>query len=172
MTQAALQDNPEAVLDGIKKKLGFVPNIYKEMIKSPAAFEVYVGGTQALERRGILKPVERQAAMLAVSASNKCDYCASAHSLLAKASGMAEEDTAAVRSGGEPRDARLGALVRAVRLILDKRGFLDEENLRRLEKDGIARPQLYELIAIVGLKTISNYLNHINHTEIDPQFKG
>jgi len=171
-TETQTQQNPEAVLEGIKKKLGFVPNIYKEMIKSPAAFAVYVGGTRALEQHGTFKPDERQAVMLAVSAWNKCDYCASAHDLLAKASGLSSEDVAAARGGGEPDDARIKNLVRAARLILDKRGFLNEEDLRSLENAGIPRPQLYEIIAIVGLKTISNYLNHVNHTDIDLQFKA
>jgi len=32
---------------------------------------------------------------------------------------------------------------------------------------GVSRFQLYEVVAFVGLKTISNYINHIAHTTID-----
>ena len=34
------------------------------------------------------------------------------------------------------------------------------------------RPLLYELIGIIAIKTISNYINHIAGTELDPQFNG
>jgi len=35
---------------------------------------------------------------------------------------------------------------------------------------GVSRFQLYEVVALVGLKTISNYINHIAHTTIDREF--
>lgn len=62
-------------------------------------------------------------------------------------------------------------VVKGTRLVLAKKGWLSAEDLEALEADGIDRRQLYELIALIGLKTISTYINHIAHTEIDPQFR-
>jgi len=41
-----------------------------------------------------------------------------------------------------------------------------------LQSLGVSRPELYELIAIIALKTISNYINHIQRTEVDTAFKA
>lgn len=168
MTQLETKD---AILDGIQKKLGFVPNIYKEMVKAPAALEVYLKGNEALEK-GLLKPAERQAVMLAVSVANKCGYCSAAHAMLAKKTGIDSGDVEAIRSGREPADARLRALVSAARLTFEKRGWLDAGDLEQIEAGGIDRAQLYEIVAIIAVKTVSNYVNHINHTELDLQLKG
>lgn len=164
-------DVKNEILEGVRKKLGFVPNIYKEMVKSPAALEVYVRGNEALDKGALTLP-ERQAVMLTVSVGNKCAYCSAAHAMLAKKTGVSPADVDAIRSGGEPRDARLKALVSAARLAFEKRGWLDAGELKALEAGGVDRAQLYEVVAIIGVKTVSNYINHINHTALDPELGG
>ena len=39
-----------------------------------------------------------------------------------------------------------------------------------LEQDGIDRPKVYEIVAWIGLKTLSNSVNHLAHTPIDEAF--
>jgi hypothetical protein len=51
-----------------------------------------------------------------------------------------------------------------------KIGWLDAADLRTLEERGITKAKLYEIIAFIGLKTISNYINHIAHTTVDREF--
>ena len=85
--------------------------------------------------------------------------------------GLSYEDIQAIRSGVSlETEPQLANLVRATKLILEKRGWLDPEELTRLEQQGINRAKLYEIIALSGLKTISNYINHIAQTPIDEQF--
>ena len=72
--------------------------------------------------------------------------------------------------GELPTDERLANLVDAIRLVMTERGWLDGEQLEMLEGRGVDRRQLYEIISIVTLKTISNYVNHIAHTEVDSEF--
>lgn len=50
-------------------------------------------------------------------------------------------------------------------------GISDEDDLAELAEAGVDRRMLYEIIAFVGLKTLSNYVNHIAGTEVDPQFR-
>ena len=54
----------------------------------------------------------------------------------------------------------------------DRRSWLDAEDLAALDEQGISKAQLYGIIGFVGAKTISNYINHIAHTEADPQFSA
>lgn len=167
MTQASPVDQ---IFAAVEQKFGFVPNLFKEMADSPAALQVYLGGQQALAQGATLSPPEIQAVQLAVSTANGCAYCQAAHTKGGLAAGLSAEDVEAIKSGGLPQDPRLQALVRAARLVLDKRGWLDPQEVQALADQGIPRGQLFDIVAIIGLKTISNYVNHIAHTEIDPQF--
>ncbi|QXD14281.1 carboxymuconolactone decarboxylase family protein [Rhodocaloribacter litoris] len=159
------------ILDTVQQKYGFVPNLYREMAAhSPAVAEVYLQANEAAD--GIsLTPQETQAVILAVSAYNDCHYCTKAHRTVGKMVGLPEDEIDAILGGDLPRDERLRSLVHATRLTLDKRGWLSDEDLEALASRGISRGQVYEIVALIGIKTISNYVNHIAHTEVDPQFK-
>lgn len=159
-----------AIFEAVKKRYGFVPNLIREMSRNPAVARVYLEGQEALAS-GVLSPLEQQVVQLAVSAFNECDYCRAAHSLGSKMAGVPAAEIEAVRRGDLPTSPRLRSLVHAAWLVLDTRGSLGDDNVAALEAEGIGRAQLYEIVAIVGLKTISNYINHIAHTPIDPAFR-
>jgi uncharacterized peroxidase-related enzyme len=150
---------------------GFVPNLVKEISEhNPAAAKLYLATTDLLQQ-GRLTDTEREVVFLAVSRYNDCHYCTSVHGKMAVTSGLSHATVEAINTGGLPDDGRLRALVQATRLLLDKRGWLDDEDLESLEKNGVDRAELFEINAIIGVKTFSNYVNHVAQTEIDPQFE-
>ena len=159
----------EEVLRAVEEEFGFRPNLIEEMVRAPAAAQVYLGGQGAMEDAS-LTGAEQQAVQLTVAAFNHCHYCTAAHEGLAKQAGVAPSDAEAILEGGLPQEQRLRTLVKATRLVLEKHGWLDDDDLEELETAGVDRAQLYEIVALVGLKTISNYVNHIAGTEVDPQF--
>ena len=167
MSAVEVQDE---VFAAVRRKFGFVPNLIREMSKSPAVARVYLDGQEAMAGAS-LTATEQQAVQLAVSAYNKCEYCQAAHRLGGRMAGIAGSDLDAIQKGALPEDGRLKSLVSATRLLLLRRGLLVEGDLTALEAEGVARGQLYELVALIGLKTISNYVNHIAHTEIDEAFR-
>lgn len=169
MTPLATPSTVQHILANVRKKLGFVPNLFQEMSKSPATLQVYLGGQEAL-LTGSLTPQEQQAVQLTVSAFNGCHYCQAAHEWIGGKLGIKAEDLEAIREGGVPADSGLATVVRATRLILESKGWLDVATVRALGQEGISRARLYEIVAFIGLKTISNYINHIAHTPIDDQF--
>ncbi|MFB6248581.1 MAG: hypothetical protein ABEL97_08435 [Salinibacter sp.] len=57
--------------------------------------------------------------------------------------------------------------MQAARRLLDKRGWLDEEDLEDLQAEGIGRTELYEINTLIGLKIFSNYVNHVAQTAVD-----
>lgn len=160
----------DRILDKVKQNYGFVPNLIKEMVTSPAVAQIYVEGIGALANAS-LSPKEQQAALLAVSQVNGCEYCQAAHAMGGKAVGINPANIEAIRAGKAPQDPSLNAVVAAARLLLEKKGWLDDGEISSLESRGITRAKLYEIVAIVGLKTISNYINHIAHTPIDAAFR-
>ncbi len=157
------------ILADIKNKIGFVPHLFEEMNNNPATLLVYIKGQEALTH-GSLTHREQQAVQLAVSTTNGCHYCRAAHQWLGRQAGIPSADLDAISAGNLPKDEPLAALVRATRMVLFRKGWLTTGDLEVLEQQGITRAKLYEIVAIIGLKTISNYVNHIAHTPIDSQF--
>jgi AhpD family alkylhydroperoxidase len=139
------------------------------MARSPAVARVYLGGQQAMASASLSAP-EQQIVQLAVAVYNECPYCRAAHRGGCRQAGVPQADIELVEKGSLPEDRRLRSVVSATWQVLDTRGWLGPSDLASLEADGIDRAQLYEVVALVGLKTISNYVNHIAHTPIDSQF--
>ncbi len=159
----------EPLLAQFEKQLGFVPNLFKEMKVSPATLLVYIKGMEALSQ-GELTPRQQQAVALTVSTANGCHYCQAAHGWLGGKVGISVKDLEAIRQGLVPETEEVGKVVRASRVVLEKKGWLESADLKELEQQGLNRAQLYEIVALIGLKTISNYVNHMAHTPVDAQF--
>jgi alkylhydroperoxidase family enzyme len=115
---------------------------------------------------------ERQAVQLAIAVYNECPYCRAA----LNRGGLSESGHSGRghRGGREGRSAgapRLRSLVSAAWQVLDTRGWLGASELATLEGEGVDRSEVYEVVALIGLKTISNYINHMAHTPVDEAFR-
>lgn len=163
---------PEAarpLLEGAGQKFGFVPNLLGVLAHSPAALTAYLGISEAVGKAR-LTPAEQQIVAIAVSAENGCGYCVAAHSAMA---GMAKAPAVAVeaaRAGKPIGDGRLEALRRFAVAVVATRGHLADEEIRRFLDAGFDRGQVLDVLAIVTMKTLSNYTNHIADTPLDAAF--
>jgi uncharacterized peroxidase-related enzyme len=165
-------DHAEQVHDKAKQALSFVPNLITEMTKeNPAVGDVYLTAQGLLQEGGVLSPAEQQTVILAVSSYNDCHYCTKAHAVAGKQAGLDAETVETINAGGLPEDDRLRALVRASRRLLGKRGWLSDTDEEEFADLGLERPELYEIITLIGIKTMSNYVNHIAETEVDEPFQ-
>lgn len=169
MTTATATPQLDEIFAAVEKAYGWVPNVIKEMGASVPALQVYLNGQQALAK-GSLTPKEQQAVQLTVATFNGCHYCQAAHEWIGRNVRIAPEDLTAIRAGKNPADPALAPVVETTRLLLEKRGWLTGEDLRTAEAKGVSKARLYELVAYIGLKTISNYINHLAHTPVDAQF--
>lgn len=152
---------------------GMVPNLVTEITDhNPAAADVYLSANAKIETNGVLSPAEQQAVILAISSYNDCHYCTKAHAVAGQQAGLDPDVIDEINAGGLPEDDRLRSLVRATRRILGKRGWLSDADETEFSDLGLNRPELYEIITLIGIKTISNYVNHIAGTEIDAAFQG
>ncbi|PQJ34465.1 hypothetical protein BSZ35_07510 [Salinibacter sp. 10B] len=172
MARAASASTTQEVQNSAREALGFLPNLIKELSEhNPAAAKLYLATTNLLDEGGSLTTPEQEVVLLTVSRYNDCHYCTSVHGKMAMSVGLDRETVETINSGGLPSDDRLRVLVQATRLMLDKRGWLDDEDLDTLKQKGVDRAELYEINALIGIKTFSNYVNHVAQTEIDSQFE-
>jgi AhpD family alkylhydroperoxidase len=165
-------DYADQVQDAAAEAFGFVPNLIREIAaENPAVGELYLKANGLIEEGGVLSPPEQQAVILAISSYNDCHYCTKAHAVAGQQAGLDAETVATINEGGLPADDRLKSLVRATRRILGKRGWLSDIDEEEFADLGLGRPVLYEIVALAGIKTISNYVNHIAGTEVDEPFQ-
>lgn len=68
-------------------------------------------------------------------------------------------------------DVKLETLRQFTASLVEKRGWVSEEDIETFFETGYTKRNILELIVGVGQKTISNYVNHIAHTPIDQQIK-
>lgn len=168
MATATQKDYAEQIRTNAKEAFGFVPNLITEITEeNPAVADAYMTASGLLEEGGVLTEAEQQAVFLAISSHNDCHYCKAAHVAEGQKAGLDTETVEAIHEGGLPGDNRLKHLVQATRRILNKRGWLTEEDEEEFADLGLGRPALYEVIALAGIKTITNYVNHVAGTEID-----
>ena len=141
---------------------GFIPTYFEELVRSPAVANAYLSALEALED-GVLTDGERNIIMLAVSAANDSTYCVDVHRGLAQEDGADAQDLNLITMQQQPSDMRLQALTQTTWRLLDKSGRLDANDLKYLGNYGIEHRQIYEVIAIICVKTIANYIQHVQN---------
>jgi uncharacterized peroxidase-related enzyme len=152
------------------KSLGFVPNLMAVFANNPAVLQGYLALDAAIEK-GSFTPREQQIILLAVSVENHCNYCAAAHSTIAKgALHTPAEVVTAVRDNTPVPDAKLNALVTLERELVRERGYAKDKTIQKFLAAGYKKEQVMELLLGIALKTISNCVDHISPVPLDPAF--
>lgn len=153
------------VLDDVKNTIGMVPNIYKLMGHSPNVLGGFLGFTGALAK-GALSAADREQIALVVAGFNRCQYCASAHTLLAQKAGVALEETKK-NLKGQSDSPRTLSLIQFALSILETKGFVSEADFAAIKDAGFSDEQVVEIIANVCTNIFTNYFNHVAGTEVD-----
>ena len=160
-----------AALETARQKLGMIPNMYAFMANAPGLLETYRFGYELFRRGSGFSPIEQEVIFLTISYENECEYCMAAHSFLADAqSGVPREVTEALRSGADIPDRRLRALSRFTRILLQKRGRPGQADLDLFRAAGYTDAQVLQIVLAIGVKTLSNYTNHLCGTQVDDAF--
>jgi uncharacterized peroxidase-related enzyme len=152
-------------MDGIKAKLGAVPNIFKTFANSPAVGEFYANGSAALGKSTIPAGVREQLA-LTVAGANSCDYCASAHTAIGKKLGVADSELP-LGLQGKSADKKTQAALTFAKKIVDSKGNVTDADVKAVRDAGYTDAEVMEIIAITAFNIFTNYFNHIIQTEVD-----
>lgn len=168
-TTAPAQARP--LLEKAESSYGFVPNLLGIMAESPALLEAYMTMGQIFEQTDF-GATEQQVVLLAVSADNECGYCTAAHQTIASMQGVDGDVAKAAAEGGGIDDPKLEALRRFATTVVASRGNPGEDDISDFLDAGYEHRHVLDVITGVGMKTLSNYTNHIAGTPVDSQFGG
>ncbi|MBN1987739.1 MAG: carboxymuconolactone decarboxylase family protein [Prolixibacteraceae bacterium] len=164
-------EGSKAILEGALKQNGFIPNLYGIMAESPEVLKAYSQMNQLFNETS-LNPVEKNIVWLTVSYNNSCHYCMAIHSMVAKMFKLSDEMVKALRNNTPLNDPKLEALRQFTALLVEKRGWASDEDVKAFLAAGYTRKNVLELVVGIGQKVISNYVNHLAHTPLDEQIEA
>jgi uncharacterized peroxidase-related enzyme len=168
-TPASIDAAPTAshpLLEGVKKQLGIVPNMFRLIANSPAALKGYVGLTDALNK-GTLPAATRERIALAVAEINGCSYCLSAHTYLGKNLAKLDDAEISANRQGASNEPKADAAVRFAVELVRERGHVGEDGVRAVKAAGYDDAQVIEIVLHVALNTWTNFINVVGATDID-----
>jgi len=153
------------MLGAVQQKLGMVPNLLRTFANQPAVLQAYLSFSEALAG-GAFDGATREAIALAVARENRCDYCASAHSAIAKSLKVdgAEIDR---NLAGRSADPRLSAILEFATAVVEKRGLVTDADFAAARQAGLSDAEISEVVGNVAHNLFTNYFNHVAETEID-----
>ena len=157
------------LLSNAEEAFGFIPNLLGVLAESPAALKGYLTAGQIFDESSF-SPTERQVVILSASRYNNCHYCVAAHSTIANLQQVPADVVKAIRNDEPIEDSRLEALRLLTTSVVDKRGWVSDEEIKNFLVAGFTKAQLLEVILGVSFKTLSNYVNHITDTPLDESF--
>ncbi|MBB5518573.1 carboxymuconolactone decarboxylase family protein [Amphiplicatus metriothermophilus] len=149
----------------IKERLGVVPNVYRVLANEPAALAAALAFNEALAK-GSFDAKTREAIALATAGANGCDYCASAHTAIAK--GLKVDDgEIEKRLQGRSDDPKVQAILAFATAVIDKRGWATDADLKAARDAGLTDGEIVETVVNVVANILTNYINHVAETDID-----
>ncbi|KDP87201.1 alkylhydroperoxidase [Cupriavidus sp. SK-3] len=167
------QGRAKEALDTAFKQVGMIPNMYAKMANAPGLLETYLFGYNLFRKESGFTPAEQEVVLLTISRLNECDYCMAAHSMIAEAvSKTPAQAIEAIREDRPIDDAKLRALATFTALMVDSRGRPTDQDVQAFLAAGYSERHVLEVILAIAVKTLSNYANHVFHTELDQRFAG
>ncbi len=134
------------LLEGIADDLGFVPNLAAVTAESPTLLAGFDGLRRAVGA-GVLDPVLRETAGLAVGVAVDNAYGVAFHSTVLSKLGLADEEIDRMRSGAEPADPRTAAVYQLARELVLTRGKVTARTIERANGVGLSTADILEVVA-------------------------
>jgi len=160
------------VLINTRNAMGFIPNMYAAMANSSILLDTYASGYKLFREKSGFSSIEQEVIFLTISRENACTYCMAAHSFVADVmSKVPKNITDAIRNDKSIPDSKLSELVNFTRTMVRARGLPKETDVKDFLGAGYSELHVLDIIQAISVKTISNYANHLFHTELDDVFK-
>lgn len=159
------------LLNGLKQKMGFVPNLLAAVAEAPNALGAYLTLQQLMEK-GTFNAAERQTIYLATSMVNGCKYCVASHTTQSIGQKVPQDVLAALRSGQRIPDPKLQALREFAEAMMKYKGAVPPEQVDRFLAAGYQKGQMLEVLLGVVTKILANYSHALTGAPIDQAFKA
>lgn len=149
----------------LQQNMGKVFNIFLNMGNSAATLKGFLALSDATNQTS-LSPQLREQIALIVGQSNHCQYCLSAHTMIAKGQGMSDQDILKARHGESP-NTKDQAILKFAKQVVENRGNVSNQDVASLKAAGVTDTELVEIILVVIVNMFTNYFNLITDPKVD-----
>jgi uncharacterized peroxidase-related enzyme len=109
----------------------------------------------------------RERIALAVAQANGCDYCLSAHTYLGLNLAKIDSTEIALNRAGSSQDPKAAAAVQFAVKVVETRGKISPHDLAAVKAAGFSEAQVIEIVGVVAVNVLTNYVNNVAETDID-----
>jgi alkylhydroperoxidase family enzyme len=163
-------EQSKPALQSLNAAFGMVPNIAGAMATSPVLINSLVGLFQRVHG-GSFTEAQIQILLLTNAVTNASCWAVAFHTELALKEGIDPADVEAIREGRTPRDRQYAALSTLARILIEKRGRLDDRDVDQFVGAGFGKDLVLEVIAVVAASTITNYTGSVAKPPLDAPFQ-
>ena len=164
---------PEAskpLLEKSQAAYGMIPSLHAVMAEAPGLLEAYQR-VHELFVASSLDNDEKTVVWQTINVENACHYCVPAHTGIAKAMGVDDAITEALRNQTPLPNARLEALRSFTLKLVRDRGNVDDASVQAFLDAGFTQANILDVILGYSQKIMSNYTNHLAQTPVDKLFQ-
>ncbi|MBU2956136.1 carboxymuconolactone decarboxylase family protein [Paracoccus sp. 1_MG-2023] len=161
---------PEAALPLIeksKKAFGRLPGLHAVMAGSPALLDGYQVLHRLFAEETAFDADEKTVVWQTINVYHECHYCVPAHTGIAKAMGVSDDISNALRDETPLPNAKLEALRDFVLIMLDTRGNPTDAQMQAFFDAGYEQRHVLDIILGMAQKVMSNFTNHVAQTPVD-----
>lgn len=163
IAEADATPGQRTLFDAARKAYGRVAVVVRQMAHAPEGVSLWLALEGAL-KGGSLPTRELETVKLLASEHTGCAYCLSIHWALAKRAGFTESQAEALRRGQAIGDARIDALSRLVRTLLETRGEVPADTMAAARAAGYTERQMTEVALAIAAITFTNTFKRMNAT--------
>ena len=167
---ATAPQKSKKMLEQAEQQMGAIPGLYAVMAESPELFNAYQQLHQLFTATSF-DAEELTVVWQTINVAHECRYCVPAHTGIAHAMNVDPAITEALRNQTALPTAKLQALHDFTLAVVNSRGNVSEAQLTDFFAAGYQQKQVLEVILGLSQKVISNYVNHLAKTPVDPMFE-
>lgn len=147
------------MLEGVQRKRGFLPPMFRALGNSPAAMSAYLAFGGAMAGSTLPAPVKEQVS-IAVAVASDCRQCTEAHTRHGREAGLSDYELEAARRF-ESTDALGAAALAFARAVKDRNGHVPDAAVDAARAAGIDDARMVEIAALVAINLFTNYVNNL-----------
>ena len=163
---------PEATVplfENSQKGFGMIPNLHAVMGAAPSLLEAYQL-VHDLFMKTSFTADEQTVVWQTINVEHECHYCVPAHTMVANMMGVDAELSDALRDN-TPLPEKLEVLRNFTLKMLRQRGQVSDGDIEEFLGAGYTQQNVLEVILGLSQKVMSNYVNHVAKTPLDPPFQ-
>lgn len=158
------------LLEDSHKAFGMIPNLHAVMADSPAVLKAYKNLHEWFQESDF-NAEELTVIWQTINVEHQCHYCIPAHTGIAHMMKVDPVIIDALVKNKPLQDKKLQALHDTTLSLVRNRGHLSKEERENFYDVGYKNKHLQEIVLGIAQKVMSNYINHLADTPVDPMFE-